>query len=308
MIDILLAVYNGEEFLAEQIDSILAQTNTDWRLLICDDCSTDGSYDIAVAYAKANPYKVVAYKNPSPSGSPQANFCSMLKLVRGEYVMFCDHDDVWLPDKVELTYQKMKEMEETYGNVPLMVHTELQIVDAALHPAPKTFSRYQGLNNSYNTLNRLLVQNNITGCTVMMNRKLLELVWDASPDQMLMHDWWFALAASAFGHIGFIEKPLILYRQHGTNQLGAINNRSLVGAAKIVAERKNTDNRVKMTFVQAQHFLDFYKDILPEEALNILHTYLEIPRKPKLGRIRALLKGRYLKQNFLTAVGGLIFS
>lgn len=308
MIDILLAVYNGEAYLAEQIESILAQSETDWRLLICDDCSTDNSYDIAVAYAKANPYKVVAYKNPAPSGSPQANFCGMLKLVRGEYVMFCDHDDVWLKDKVKKTFEKMKAMEEEYGLGPVLVHSELQIVDRNLKPASKTFTQYQGLNPELNTLNRLLVQNNVTGCTIMMNSALTELVADVPAEKMLMHDWWIALAAAAFGHIGYIKEPLILYRQHGDNQLGAINNRSLKGAAKIIKDRRKTGGRVKLTFVQAKSFYDWYKESLPKEAESVIHTYLEIPEKSKLQRMNALIKGGYLKQNLMTAVGGLLFA
>lgn len=307
MIAILMAVYNGEKYLSEQIDSILAQSESDWQLFINDDCSSDGSYDIALKYAKEHPERIIVSRNGSPSGSACANFMGMLGRTDAEYAMFCDQDDVWLPNKIKLTLQKMKELEKSFGNTPLLVHTELSVTDSELSITAPSFTRFQGLKPRYNSLNRLLCQNNVTGCTVMMNRALIELVRNAPADKMLMHDWWIALAAAAFGHIGFVDEPLIKYRQHGSNQLGAVNNRSLKGAIMIVKERLRTKKRVSVTYVQASQFYEYYKPLLNEKSRTVLEKYIDIPSHLKLGRAARLVRYGFLKQNFMTAVGQLIF-
>ncbi len=307
MIAILMAVYNGEKYLSEQIDSILAQSESDWQLFINDDCSSDSSYEIAVKYAKEHPERIIVSRNSSPSGSACANFMGMLGRTDAEYAMFCDQDDVWLPNKIKLTLQKMKELEKSFGNTPLLVHTELSVTDSELSITAPSFTRFQGLKPRYNSLNRLLCQNNVTGCTVMINRALIELVRNAPAGKMLMHDWWIALAAAAFGHIGFADEPLIKYRQHGNNQLGAVNNRSLKGAIMIVKERLRTKKRVSVTYVQASQFYEYYKPLLNEKSRTVLEKYIDIPSHLKLGRAARLVRYGFLKQNFMTAVGQLIF-
>ena len=307
MIDILMAVYNGEKYLAQQIDSILVQSEPGWHLYINDDCSSDASYDIAVKYAKERPEKITVSRNARPSGSACANFMGMLGRTDAEYAMFCDQDDVWLPHKIKLTLQKMKELEKSYGNTPMLVHTELSVTDSELNVTAPSFTRFQGLNPRYNSLNRLLCQNNVTGCTVMINRALIELVKNAPADNMLMHDWWLALAAAAFGHIGFVAEPLIKYRQHGNNQLGAVNNRSLKGIAHFIARSSEAKQRINATYRQAECFYSSYKAILPAESKAIVEAYMDIPSHSKLSRAARLIKHGFLKQNLMSAAGQLIF-
>lgn len=307
MIDILLAAYNGEKYLSQQIDSILAQSDSEWHLYICDDGSDDRTYDIALDYARRYPERITAQKNEAPSGSACANFMGMLKQSRAEYVMFSDQDDFWQPDKIRLTLEKMKEMEQAYGDCPLLVHTDMEIVDSELNRISPSFMRFQGLNPKCDTLNRLLCQNNVTGCTVMMNRALAELVRDAPAADMLMHDWWIALVAAAFGQIGFVDKPLSKYRQHGGNQLGAVNNGNIAGVKRIVKNSVYTKKRVSATYEQAKGFYKCYESLLDRREEKIVENYLDIPRHLKLLRIILLIKYGFLKQNFIAAVGQLIF-
>lgn len=307
MIDILMAVYNGEKYLAQQIDSILGQSVGDWHLYICDDGSKDSSFRISSDYAEKYPELITAFRNDKPTGSACANFMGMLKNSASDYVMFSDQDDFWLPDKIKLTLEKMTELEMEYPHSPVLVHSELEITDGELNVTAPSFTRFQGLEPKYTSLNRLLCQNNITGCTVMMNSALTDLVKNVPAEFMLMHDWWAGLAAAAFGHIGFVEKPLIKYRQHGDNQLGAVNNRSLVGAAKIVKQRLSTKKRLSVTYAQAEKFYMQYTSMLSSESREILETYIDIPCHPKLSRAARLVKYGFLKQNFMTAVGQLIF-
>lgn len=302
-----MAVYNGEKYLSQQIDSILAQSSRDWHLYICDDGSADRSYDIALDYAQRYPEWITAQKNETPSGSACANFMGMLKRSQAEYVMFSDQDDFWQPDKVRLTFEKMKQMEQVYGDCPLLVHTEMEIVDSELNRISPSFTRFQGLNPKCNTLNRLLCQNNVTGCTVMINRSLADLVKDAPAGDMLMHDWWIALAAAAFGRIGFIEQPINWYCQHGDNSLGAVDNRSFKEMAKIVLERQRTKKRIGVTYTQAKNFYEYFKPRLDCKNRNILKIYIDIPNHLKITRTVKLVKYGFLKQNFMAAVGQLMF-
>lgn len=108
MIDILMAVYNGGEFLGEQIDSVITQSFGEWRLYICDDGSSDGSVNIAREYGEKYPERISVRVNAAPTGSAAANFMGMLRESRAEYVMFGDQDDVWREDKVRLMLEKVK--------------------------------------------------------------------------------------------------------------------------------------------------------------------------------------------------------
>lgn len=307
MIDILMAVYNGEKYLSEQIDSILAQSAGEWHLYICDDGSSDDSFRIASEYAEKYPRRITAMKNAKPSGSACANFMGMLKGSEAEYVMFSDQDDFWHPHKIKLTFEKMQELESEYGDSPLLVHTELEIADRELNVISPSFIKFQGLDPGKRSLNRLLCQNNITGCTLMINKALADIIKDAPPEKMLMHDWWAGLAAAAFGHIGFVETPTVKYRQHGSNQLGAVNNRSLAGAGRIIRNRQRTKDRINMTYRQAEGFYEYYKPLFDGNIRDILERYTDIPNHSKLMRATRLVRYGFLKQNFPAAAGQLIF-
>lgn len=303
MIDILMAVYNGEKYLAEQIESILAQDSGGWHLYICDDRSADNSFGIACGYADTYRQLITARRNDKPSGSACANFIGMLKKSQAEYIMFSDQDDFWKPAKVRLTFTEMKRQEEKYGECPLLVHTDMQIANEQLNVIKPHFMRYQGINPAANELNRLFSQNNVTGCTMMINRSLAEMVKYSPPEKMLMHDWWIGIAAAATGHIGFVSEPLNMYRQHGGNLLGAVNNRSRLA----LTNAKKFKARVKATYEQAQAFLDEYGDILPPQSKKIAETYAQLPLHRKPIRVWKIIRFNFKKQNFISVVGQLVF-
>lgn len=306
MVDILLASYNGEKYIAEQIESIISQSFSDWNLIIQDDCSADKTIEIVRVYAKKYPYKISVHINEKPSGSAKANFFSMLRRVKNDYVMFCDQDDVWNKDKIEITFKKMREAENENNRIPVLVHSDLKVADCNLKTLHKSFVKYQGLNPNYNTINKLVVQNNVTGCTVMINKFLVDLL-TAETEGALMHDWWLALVAGSFGKIAFCPEQLVLYRQHGNNQLGAVNNRSAKGVLHIITKSAETKKRVMSTYIQAEQFYKLYKDKLCGDINEILKIYISMHKKSKLKRIYYLLKYRFLKQNIFAAAAQLIF-
>lgn len=311
MIDILMAVYNGGEFLAPQINSIISQDmgdiSEDWRLVICDDGSSDGSFEAAGEYERRFPGRIRVTRNETPTGSAKGNFMGMLRESTGEYVMFSDQDDVWKSEKLRVTLAKMRELERQFPGKPLLVHTDMAVADRELNVTAPSFVRFQGLRPRCKSLARLLCQNNITGCTVMINRALADIIKDAPPEGMLMHDWWAGLAAAAFGEIGFVDVQTSLYRQHGGNSLGAVRNQSISGIAKIIAGGKSTKKRLDATYIQAQHFCDAYRDLLAPNDLRILEIYSGLIGRNKAAKIYGLIKYGFLKQNFMAAVGQLIF-
>lgn len=141
----------------------------------------------------------------------------------------------------------------------------------------------------------------------MINKALADIIKDAPAEKMLMHDWWAGLAAAAFGQIGFVDKPTIKYCQHGGNQVGAANNRSVRGAVRIVKDRLKTQKRLIVTYSQAESFYEYYKSMLDDKSREILETYIDIPKHSKPVRAARLIKYGFLKQNLMTAVGQLIF-
>jgi len=251
-----MAAYNGEEYVAEQIESILQQDCPEWRLVVRDDCSTDGTLTVAREQALRCPERVVVQERSGNSGSAKQNFLEMLSASMAPYVMFSDDDDVWLPDKISRTLGTMRELESRHSmGTPLLVHTDLTVVGKTLDVVALSMSRAQQLDGIEARLARTVVQNMATGCTVMVNRALADLVREPF-DGIAMHDWWLAMIASAFGAIGFVDSPTVLYRQHGRNAVGARPSRSLSYNVGRYLDREGTRKMLADSYTQAEVFLE----------------------------------------------------
>lgn len=222
LIDILLATCNGAPWLAEQLDSLLAQTETDWRLLVHDDGSDDATPDILRDYQQRYPSQIHWLEDGVRCGSARDNFHHLMQHSGAGYVMFCDQDDVWDRDKIAVTLARMREVEAAHPGVPVLVHTDLRLVDAVGQPMHPSMFGFQCLPRSLPRLEQRLVQNNVTGCTVMLNHQALQvsLPMDA---RAMMHDWWAACRVlQAGGAVDLLERCTIDYRQHGRNSVGAV--------------------------------------------------------------------------------------
>lgn len=308
MIDILMAVYQGEAYVAEQIESILKQTYTDWTLLIGDDGSKDRTMEILSAYEAKYPSKIRVIPNKVNSGSAQANFFRLLSLSKAAYAMTCDHDDVWLPDKVEKTMAEMKRLEqENPPGTPILVHTDLEVVDENLRTIASSMFRLQNLDSRRVSLPKLLAQNVVTGCTMLANRPLLDLAKDP-PGSAIMHDWWLALVAAAFGRIGFVPKPTIRYRQHGNNEVGAKNVRDPKYVAARLSKTEQIHKVLTDTYRQAAGFYGRYQDKLTEEQAKLVLGYAKMPEYGKLRRMAHLLCNGHGKNGLVRKAGQLLFA
>lgn len=222
LIEILLATYNGECWLQELLDSLKAQTSQEWTILARDDGSTDGTLDILRRFELSNPELVRIIQGPKSLPGPMGNFAALIEASSAPYVMFCDQDDVWLPEKIQRLLDVMQKTErECPDDTPVLVHSDLRVVDRNLKVIANSFWDYQYLNRGKSVFGRLLVENVVTGCASILNRALINAAMPI-PQEAIMHDWWMALVASAFGKIVPIDDPLVLYRQHGDNNLGAM--------------------------------------------------------------------------------------
>ena len=239
-IDILLATYNGQAYLKEQIDSILAQSNQDWRLLIRnDDYDNDDTISIIESYMAKYPGRIKLIENKGCRLGASLNFQCLLENSTAEYIMFSDQDDVWLPTKTELTLNLMKATEKGYPDKPVLVHTDLKVVDSRLKTIAKSMWQCQGIfPENGNNVNKVMLQNVATGCTIMINKKAKTISLPI-PAEAVMHDWWIAINVAKYGKIVYLPDQLVLYRQHRNNTVGAKKK-------SIFSVRKRIINHYKM--------------------------------------------------------------
>lgn len=221
-IAILLATYNSERFLQEQLDSLFKQTYKEFYIYIRDDGSTDSTIQIINSYCEIYPNIKLLY-DPIKHLCSAGSFMWLLEHVHADYYMFCDHDDIWLPDKIQLTLQKMLLTECTYHDKPVLIHTDLQVVDKNLQMIhPSFWKRTKILPQILKKFNYIGVCNCATGCTIMINdlakQRSLPYYKEAP-----MHDWWVAANVAKYGIIDYVDKITILYRQHQNNVVGARN-------------------------------------------------------------------------------------
>ena len=253
-----MGTYNGAGYLEPQVQSIREQSLHAWKLLVRDDGSKDATV-AAVSDIAAVDGRVRLVSDPDGNLGVVRNFERLMAIARddgADAVFFADQDDVWLPRKLELQLELLHRMEGRMGSDrPILVHTDLKVVDRDLQCLCKSFMAYQGIaNEQRNPLSTLLVQNFVTGCATVINRSLLELALPI-PDGVLMHDWWLALCAAAFGQIGFIEEPTVLYRQHGKNEVGAKSLWGMLNPLKtnLLDRWKIGDRHFRGTIRQAAH-------------------------------------------------------
>ncbi|WP_277668739.1 glycosyltransferase family 2 protein [Caproiciproducens galactitolivorans] len=308
MISILMATYNGEKYIEEQLDSLLNQSVQDFEIFIRDDCSNDRTFEILQNYHQRFPNKIFIEKSEKNSGSAKHTFFSLLLSHKdADYVMLCDQDDVWNPDKIEITLNEMKKMQQQYGKeTPLLVHTDLTVVDSGLKVINPSFKKMLDADYSRIQLNHLVNQNTLTGCTAMFNKSLCNLIKE-EPKYCVMHDWWIMLVASCFGHVSSLNTQTIQYRQHSDNSVGVADVKSLKYQIHKMFRADEIRTAINRTYLQAQCFLDTYSDKLTEDQIEILKKYVALPQQPKLQRIRTLFQEDFFKHSFARKIAHIIY-
>lgn len=216
-VDILLATYNGEKYIKEQVESILNQTYENIQIIISDDCSTDKTRQVLKEYE--NNEKIKIFYQEKNLGYVK-NFEFLLKQVESNLYMLSDQDDVWKKEKVEKSVEKIESEKLD------LVFGDLEVVDENLNTLYKSYNRYMHLIHKikkYQKDYRLqYLYNCMTGCTIISRKNWIDKVLPfPTNSKYMIHDYWLGLVIALNGKVGYIEEPYILYRQHEKNQVGS---------------------------------------------------------------------------------------
>ncbi len=312
MITVLLAAWQGELYIEEQLDSILRQAGAEplekIQILVSDDGSADNTREILERYVRQYPEQMILnYRSAErkardlEDGIPAAagNFFWLLSQADDDYLMLSDQDDVWKEHKVNVLLGEMRKLEEQYGvDCPILVHSDMEVVDRELKQIHPSFFKYQKCNPDRTSFSELLAENSVTGGAVMMNRALANLL-KKRPAACFMHDWWIALAASCFGVISCVKEPLYLYRQHGTNTLGAKETGSLEDMKERLDRSAQVEENYRKMAAQAHAFGKMYQDEMTERQKATLRAYLALRYQSPIGRLKNILKNRFYKSSKL---------
>ena len=302
---ILLATYNGEAYVREMIDSVLNQDHPNIHIVLSDDGSKDSTPTILESYAQQYPDKITHHRSGLRFGNAQDHFLHLMGAFRdARYIMFCDQDDIWHSDKVSKTLQKMQETEDD-PQTPVLIHTDLRVVDRDLQVIHPSFCSLSGFRGDRLAFHHLLMQNVVTGCTVMINGALAQLASGTTVRNILMHDWFLALLASACGKVAFLNEATIDYRQHGKNAVGAKNSRSL----RYILHRIQSGVRKPLedTAHQAGILLQAYPKVFSAHQQTMLSEFSTLYQKNKVTRIRFYCKYRMWKAGLHRKIAQLIW-
>ena len=323
MVEILLATYNGERFLPEQLESILAQSFEDFKISASDDGSSDSTFEILRSYENVLNDRMKSVS--SNSHSAVENFYNLLDRADSDYICLCDQDDYWDRDKLKKNLEAVKSFEKEYGkDMPVLIHSDLEIVDenlghigrmrdvngikAFLKNAKKSeYVEELYIINEKENFSRLLAENNITGNTVIFNRALLKLY--KRPKVSFMHDWWLGLIAYTFGKVGYIDSELVKYRQHENNELGAV--KPTLNLKERLEAKERVRKNYNAMFAQAKEFLRLYKDEAKDSedkifAFKTVYAFAAMKNKNRISKIRDIFRYGFVKSSLILTIGEML--
>ena len=286
---VLLPVFNGERYLAEQLDSIFSQRHKNILLVCRDDGSSDGSVAILAQYLATHAENMRLLEDTLGNLGACGSFSALMQWAleymqscpQKVYVALADQDDIWHADKLTCSLQVMTAADA--GLVPLLVHSDLNVVDKLGELISPSLMAYQGLDPSRTSFSEQMVSNTVTGCTALINRALLHKALPV-PADAVMHDWWLSLVASCFGQLLFVDKSLVQYRQHDRNTLGARAHTpstfSVRTFAKLLQFSQSPDAQrlFEQAAAQAAAFHNRYKNEVSVQHLQRLRDVMRLPR------------------------------
>lgn len=304
-VDVIMATFNGQKYIKEQIDSILQNKGVEVMLHVFDDGSSDDTISILYEYQMKYPKQVVVHQNEQNLGLT-LNFLSGIRYVMDQfpeamYFMCCDQDDVWNSDKMEKTLKRMLQMEKCYSiERPNLVFTDTTITDEKLQLIKKSFYQSQRYRLNKLKLPHLLMENLIIGCTTMINRAfepyLLQL-----PKHARYHDWWLALIASAFGAINFLPRQTMYYRQHSGNVVGGARfGAYLANRARTLRNQRNSLMENKR---QADEFFSIFEKKLTPYNEKIFRKFIEMFSSNWFKKRVLMFRCGFLKSGFVRNFG-----
>jgi glycosyltransferase, family 2 len=276
-IDILMATYNGQKYLVEQLDSIINQTYHNWNLLIRDDNSTDKTLEIIQNYHKKDKRIKILKDNKGNLGIVR-NFEELLKSSESEFIMFSDQDDIWVENKLDM-YLKMIEKIKNKG---FMIHSDAILFDKNKSNILKdTFISKKAINRG---LENVFFNYFVQGATILISKEIKNFILPF-PKEVYLHDRYIHLISELFFERIFVNKALIYYRQHGDNQIGAKNTIRELLSKRYFDERDR--QLIKVIYNK-------YGSLLTEDKKKLIEEYFKITdiEKNRFNRFLNLKKSK----------------
>ncbi len=303
LVSVVMATFNGASFIRQQLDSILAQTHQNLQIVVSDDGSTDGTIDVLQEYATTG--KLCWFASRAERG-PKPNFSNALAHAKGSYIAFSDQDDIWKPTKLAASLEAVRAIERAHGvETPVLVYTDLELVNEDLTPISSSYYGFMRRDPRKNSLNRLLFEVNVLGCSSLGNRALVQAA-GSIPNEAAMHDSWFPLVACALGQLEFLDVASVLYRQHRGNVIGA-RKRPMRELLRKTIDR-GLDRGYYLTkslmpcYSQARVLLRRYEPILGFATVELLRNFLACEHQGFVAKRINILRHGFLRHNTLESV------
>ena len=292
-VTILMATFNGAKYVAAQLDSIIAQTHQDWALIIRDDLSTDQTPFIIQRYAEADS-RIKVLSDKGKHGSATLNFSVLFDYAYkhpAPYVMFADQDDIWHENKIEHSLKFIREQEQTASALqPILVYGALEYVDAEANVIPQELKMPEALD-----INMLLTENHAYGCTMMLNRALVERII-CIPETAENHDYWVALVACALGKAVLNPEKLISYRQHAENASGNVHRNRLSSRFNRYVKRVDFLLPVFVkNYIMIESFYRQYRGSLEAKVSQLISGYIRAYKSNLLSLMIFMARNRFRK-------------
>jgi hypothetical protein len=292
-VELLLATYNSERFLAPLLESLVAQTHDDFVLVVSDDGSRDTTLEIVAQFAPRFRHPPRVLDKGQPTGSAMMNFARLLGAASADYVLLVDHDDIWHPDKVACGLAMVREVEVQRGAAhPVLAHGDLRVIDGDGAVSRPSFWAMKQIDPACSqSLRRTLIHASVVGCTTTMNRALVQACLPIPPEAV-MHDWWISLIAAARGTVVYDPVPHIDYRIHGNN----VSNPREASASAAMGQanyRAVMQQKLAVRAQQAAALAERLEHDAPAAA-SLSRRFAQLPEIGFVARRLSILRHRFL--------------
>ncbi|WP_113651715.1 glycosyltransferase family 2 protein [Pedobacter namyangjuensis] len=208
-ISVAIATYNGSKYLGQLMESLLQQTVIPDEIFIVDDCSVDDTLEIIKSYNDKYPF--IRYIVNKVNLGAIESFKLAVSNCNGVYTALCDQDDIWKPNKLEISIKTLKEID--IENKPALIYTDLSIIDNQGGLSKISFWESLGMCPERESFKSSMYGNIATGCTMVFNKHMKREML-LMPETVLMHDHWLAMIAYGFGNIKAVNLSTVFYRSH----------------------------------------------------------------------------------------------
>jgi len=296
-VDIVVATYNAGPWLDVFLNSLLTQDFERWRVIIRDDCSTDGTGRTLEEWKSrlADRFCILPDSGTRNVGVT-VNFSILLSAAETQWVMMADQDDIWLPAKISKTLHAMQEAENTLGSsTPIAICTDAEVMDTTGQSVAPSYWRWNRMKlDRVSDVHRVAMESVALGCTMMVNRALLQLALPID-ERAPYHDWWLAMVSAAFGRLIPLNETTIRYRRHGGNVTADPYSSSAMGAVRRIlqsprAPRLRLQRLIGEMAIQSRAFTERYRDSLRESDATALDSLAHLPSLGPVERRLALFQ------------------